>query len=217
MTGAGAAPSRRPARSSVVAVAVVAQEDLLEVVVVAADRAHLVPRRCALTSGSAEPSKATTTCAPSMRRLADAGQAPAAPRPAARRRRTRSRAAGPRSPAGSRASRPRPAVRGAGSRPGRPPARPRTACATTGRPSGPAAATSASSAWKLCCTSGSRPAIGSSRISSSGSCMKAWIRPSFWRLPVESSRIGPVELRVEALGQLVAHAAGRRRRAARPR
>ena len=53
----------------------------------------------------------------------------------------------------------------------------------------PSPATSRRSAWKLRWTSGSRPAIGSSRISSSGSCMKAWISPSFWRLPVESSRI----------------------------
>ena len=123
-------------------------------------------------------------------RLAHAGQAPGARRPAGGCRRTRPRAAGPRSPAGSRASR----RRRAGPAQDRDPLRDaldlRRACARRGRRSGPARATSRSSAWKLCWTSGSRPAIGSSRISSSGSCMNAWIRPSFWRLPVESSRTG---------------------------
>ena len=71
----------------------------------------------------------------------------------------------------------------------------------------PCAATSSSSAWKLCWTSGSRPAIGSSRISSSGSCMNAWIRPSFWRLPVDSSWIGRSSCGVEAFGERVAHRA----------
>ena len=62
-------------------------------------------------------------------------------------------------------------------------------------------ATSLSSAWKLCCTSGSSPAIGSSRINSSGSCMKAWTSPSFCRLPVDSSCTGG-RVGAEPLGQL---------------
>ena len=46
------------------------------------------------------------------------------------------------------------------------------------------------SSWNTCCTSGSRPDVGSSRTSSSGWCMNAWTSPTFCRLPFESAWIG---------------------------
>ena len=170
-------------------VAVVAQEDLLEVVVAAADRAHLVaPRGLDERVGRAlerDDQMRAVESRPRARRGARA-----APRPRERRPRTRPRAAGRRSPAGARASRRRRAGRGAGSRPDPRPARPPTACARRGRRSGPLRRPPRAARGSSAGRAGRGPAIGSSRISSSGSCMNAWIRPSFWRLPVESSRTG---------------------------
>ena len=54
----------------------------------------------------------------------------------------------------------------------------------------PRSRSSPTSARNSSCMSGSRPPVGSSRISSSGSWKKAWIRPIFWRLPRESSPSG---------------------------
>ena len=49
--------------------------------------------------------------------------------------------------------------------------------------------------------SGSRPLVGSSRISSSGSWKSAWISPIFWRLPARELAEGPIQVGLEALRQ----------------
>ena len=51
----------------------------------------------------------------------------------------------------------------------------------------PSARTSRMMACSSCCMSGSRPLLGSSRMSSSGSLMKAAMSATFWRLPLERS------------------------------
>ena len=57
----------------------------------------------------------------------------------------------------------------------------------TVRPSATVSRTSRSNSF---CISGSRPEVGSSRMSSSGRCMNASTRPIFWRLPLDSSFAG---------------------------
>jgi hypothetical protein len=71
----------------------------------------------------------------------------------------------------------------------------------------PSALTSPSKAWKLCCTRGSRPEIGSSRINRSGSCMTASIRPSFWRFPRRQLSDRAIEIGVEPVYERVEQAA----------
>ena len=168
--------------------AVVAQEDLLEVVVAGADRADLV-RGGRLDHGVGRALEGDGQRA-ARRRSRRARRAAPELAPAAGARRTRSPAAAPRcaqvlqrvdhdeaslaqdgQPVGD-ALHLGEGVRGEEHR-----AALRAHLAPAGRGSSAAPA-------------GPGPAIGSSRISSSGSCMNAWMRPSFWRLPVESSRIG---------------------------
>ena len=68
----------------------------------------------------------------------------------------------------------------------------------------PSSATSRIIAQNSCCTSGSRLAFGSSRMTSSGRCMNAAMRPTFCRLPVESS---PTRLSRSALSRSASSAA----------
>ena len=53
--------------------------------------------------------------------------------------------------------------------------------------------------------------MGSSRTSSSGACMKAWTRPTFWRLPLDRDRMRSLKVEVEPIGEqldaLLRHAA----------
>ncbi len=51
----------------------------------------------------------------------------------------------------------------------------------------PSAATSRIIVWNSRCISGSRPALGSSMISTSGRFMNAWISPTFCRFPDDRS------------------------------
>ena len=69
-------------------------------------------------------------------------------------------------------------------------ARPRRARARRGRPCGRASAPRRRTRRNSSCMSGSRPLVGSSSTSSSGSWNAAWTRPIFCRLPRESSPSG---------------------------
>ena len=70
------------------------------------------------------------------------------------------------------------------------------------------------SRWKTASISGSRPDVGSSRISSSASEASAATSATFWRLPFEYARPFLRRVELEALEQLGAAAPGRGRRAA---
>ena len=88
--------------------------------------------------------------------------------------------------AGRRSARPRSAGRRGRSRPGRRPAATSSSSCEERKTAQPRSRSSATRARNSSCISGSRPPVGSSRISSSGRWKVARIRPTFCRLPRES-------------------------------
>src|SRR2546430_6919506 len=72
----------------------------------------------------------------------------------------------------------------------------------------PAARASRTIDRNVCCTSGSSPLVGSSRISSSGACMNACTRPTFCRLPLDRLRNRAVRSRSRRSASAVIRARG---------